>query len=101
MYGDANAGLVGLAMTYAGSLIWGLQGFLQAFVDLETSLVSMERVLAYTDLVPEAPLLLEDDKRLEDSSWPTAGKIEFKDATLRVSEVFFFLREAASDTSTS
>ena len=43
-----------MARTYAGSLIWGLQGFLQAFVELETSLVSMERVLAYTELAPEA-----------------------------------------------
>ena len=57
MYGEANAGLVGLALTYAGSLVWGLQGFLQAFVELETSLVAMERcVLVVTTLIITAIL---------------------------------------------
>lgn len=54
--GNITAGIAGMTLAYSSALIWALQGLLQAFVGLETSMVSMERVLAYTKLQPEAAL---------------------------------------------
>ena len=79
--GNISAGIAGLTLTYSSSLIWCLQGLLQAFVGLETSMVSMERVLGYTKLTPEADLVLPSDDRLAD--WPSKGAIEFRDVSLR------------------
>ena len=74
--GNITAGIAGMTLAYSSGLIWALQGLLQAFVGLETSMVSMERVLKYTKLKPEAELELPDDeKRLE--NWPSAGRIRF------------------------
>ena len=44
-------------------------------------MVSMERVLGYTKLTPEADLVLPSDDRLAD--WPSKGAIEFRDVSLR------------------
>lgn len=79
--GNITAGIAGLTLTYSSSLIWCLQGLLQAFVSLETSMVSMERVLGYTQLEPEAELKLPEDKRL--ANWPSKGQITFDDVSLR------------------
>ena len=79
--GNISAGIAGLTLTYSSSLIWGLQGLLQAFVGLETSMVSMERVLNYTQLQPEAELKLPEDKQL--ANWPSKGAIRFENASLR------------------
>ena len=59
--GNITAGIAGLTLTYSSSLIWCLQGLLQAFVSLETSMVSMERVLGYTQLEPVSPAPLHLD----------------------------------------
>jgi ATP-binding cassette subfamily C (CFTR/MRP) protein 1 len=80
--GNIDAGTVGMTLAYSSGLIWALQGLLQAFVGLETSMVSMERVLVYTKLQPEAELELPEDRtRLE--RWPSAGRIRFRDVSLR------------------
>ena len=44
-------------------------------------MVSMERVLSYADLTPEAELKVPEDKRL--SNWPSKGAIRFEDVSLR------------------
>ena len=79
--GNLSAGIAGLTLTYSSSLIWCLQGLLQAFVGLETSMVSMERVLGYTQLPPEAELKRPEDKQL--TNWPSKGAISFENVSLR------------------
>jgi ATP-binding cassette subfamily C (CFTR/MRP) protein 1 len=79
--GNLSAGIAGLTLTYSSSLIWCLQGLLQAFVGLETSMVSMERVLSYAELTPEAELKVPEDKQL--SNWPSKGAIRFENVSLR------------------
>lgn len=48
-------------------------------------MVSVERVLAFKNLEPEAPLTLDGDKSL-DAAWPQNGKIEVEDVGIRYRE---------------
>ena len=44
-------------------------------------MVSMERVLSYAELTPEAELQVPEDKQL--SNWPSKGAIRFENVSLR------------------
>lgn len=48
---------------------------------LESNITSVERVLGYTHLTPEAPYEIEENK--PDASWPREGTITFKNYTAR------------------
>lgn len=71
-----SSGLVGLLMSYAlqvtSSLIW----IIRSSVLIETNIVSVERIVEYCDISPEAPEVKEEH-RLDDN-WPNQGQIEFK-----------------------
>lgn len=71
-----SSGLVGLLMSYAlqvtSSLIW----IIRSSVLIETNIVSVERIVEYCDISPEAPEVKEEH-RLDDN-WPDQGQIEFK-----------------------
>jgi ABC-type multidrug transport system fused ATPase/permease subunit len=46
-------------------------------------MVSIERVLAFGDLEPEAPLELETDASVVDNGWPSRGAIDFEEVSVR------------------
>jgi len=71
----ANAGL---ALTYAPLLTELMNNFLKQLTFLETQMVSVERLHAYTELVAEEP----GNKPLPSVQWPSAGAIEFKDVVM-------------------
>lgn len=48
------AGVAGLALSYAISIVSGLQGLMGAFTETEKELVAVERALEYVDVPPEA-----------------------------------------------
>lgn len=67
-------GLAGLAATYGLSL-----NVLQAWViwnlcNVENKMISVERILQFTDIPSEAPLLIEDCR--PETEWPISGRIE-------------------------
>ncbi|XP_047963792.1 ABC transporter C family member 13 [Salvia hispanica] len=72
-------GLVGLALSYASPIVSLLGSFLTSFTETEKEMVSVERVLQYIDISPEK---LTGESVL-DANWPSKGKIQFQNVTLR------------------
>lgn len=71
-----GAGLAGLAATYGLNL-----NVLQAWViwnlcNVENKMISVERILQFTKITPEAPLVLDDCR--PETDWPFNGKVEIE-----------------------
>lgn len=77
------AGLVGLSLTYALQLTSNLNWMVRMSTDVENQLVAVERCIQYTELEPEAPLVLEPRPT---ASWPEDGSITFSNLSLRYRE---------------
>lgn len=73
--GHLSAGLVGLSVSYALQVTQSLNWIVRMTVEVETNIVSVERILEYSELTPEAPEVIEDNRPNE--SWPEFGKISF------------------------
>ena len=70
-----SAGLVGLAMSYALQITQSLNWIVRQTVEVETNIVSVERVLEYSKLPSEAPEIIS--KCRPNASWPSQGAVEF------------------------
>ena len=77
--GFVNAGFLAIALTNALSIGSTLQGIVQAYIALEISLVSIERIKEYIDLPPEGEFRRALPLPVPDTEWPTRGEIEFRD----------------------
>ena len=76
-----SAGLVGLAMSYALQITQSLNWIVRQTVEVETNIVSVERVLEYAKLPSEAPEVIS--KHRPKISWPSQGAVEFKNYSTR------------------
>lgn len=76
-----SAGLVGLAMSYALQITQSLNWIVRQTVEVETNIVSVERVLEYARLPSEAPEI--NPKNRPPSSWPTRGAVHLKEYSTR------------------
>lgn len=85
VFGSANVGLVGFAITHAIQLSGVFQYGVRLSAYMETTMTSVERIFAYTNLKPDAP---EKYKAVPPppNTWPEKGKIEWKDASVRYRE---------------
>ncbi|KEY64333.1 hypothetical protein S7711_09599 [Stachybotrys chartarum IBT 7711] len=79
-----SAGLVGLAMSYALQITSSLNWIVRQTVEVETNIVSVERVLEYAALPSEAPEIVPS--RRPPASWPAKGAVEFVDYSTRYRE---------------
>lgn len=70
-----DAGLVGLLMSYALNTTQSLNWIVRSATEVETNIVSIERIIEYIDLPSEAPLIVEDSRPRK--AWPDKGAIEF------------------------
>lgn len=70
-----SAGLVGLAMSYALNVTQSLNWIVRQTVEVETNIVSVERVLQYAALPPEAPEVNPENRTAP--SWPGRGGVSF------------------------
>ncbi|XP_057457925.1 putative ABC transporter C family member 15 [Lotus japonicus] len=82
--GIINPSIAGLAVTYGinlnvlqASVIWNI-------CNAENKMISVERILQYTHIASEAPLVIEDCK--PPSNWPETGTICFKNLQIRYAE---------------
>jgi ATP-binding cassette subfamily C (CFTR/MRP) protein 4 len=66
-------------------LQWGIR----QSAELSNQMISVERVLAYCDLHPEAPL--ETDSKPPDD-WPSAGEIKIRNLSLQLNQDSYILR---------
>ncbi|XP_045807083.1 ABC transporter C family member 3-like isoform X2 [Trifolium pratense] len=80
--GIINPSIAGLAVTYGLTLnmvqsvaIWNLG-------NLESNIISVERILQYTTILSEPPLVLEEENR-PDPSWPAYGKVDLRNLQVR------------------
>lgn len=71
-----SAGMVGLLMSYALQVTNSLMWIVRMSVQIETNIVSVERIYEYCNLIPEAPEVIESCR--PDKSWPAQGMIKFK-----------------------
>lgn len=73
---ELSPGMVGLLMSYALQVTNSLMWIVRMSVQIETNIVSVERIYEYCNLTPEAPDVIESCR--PDKSWPAQGKITFK-----------------------
>lgn len=79
--GTLTAGMIGLSLSYALQITQTLNWIVRMTVEVETNIVSVERIKEYAELKSEAPYVM-DDKQV-DEDWPQAGKIEFSNYSTR------------------
>ncbi|KAK7083945.1 Multidrug resistance-associated protein 4, partial [Halocaridina rubra] len=79
---DTLGGDIGLAISSAMMLSGMFQWGVRQSAEVENQMTSVERVLEYSKLEPEAPLDTEKDKSLK-QGWPEQGKIMFEDVSLQ------------------
>ncbi|KAL0096556.1 multi drug resistance-associated protein MRP [Phycomyces blakesleeanus] len=74
-----DAGLVGLSVSYAMSITQALNWVIRSFCEIETNIVSVERIKEYIELPTEK----YDAVRNVNPLWPEKGVIEFNDYSTR------------------
>ncbi|OJD26430.1 hypothetical protein ACJ73_02192 [Blastomyces percursus] len=77
----SSAGMVGLSMSYALQITQSLNWIVRQTVEVETNIVSVERVLEYANLPSEAPDVIF--KKRPQISWPSQGGVQFEDYSTR------------------
>lgn len=78
---NLSAGMVGLAMSYALQITQSLNWIVRQTVEVETNIVSVERVLEYANLPSEAPEVVF--KNRPNVSWPAQGAVSFQNYSTR------------------
>ncbi|XP_059612035.1 ATP-binding cassette sub-family C member 4-like [Phlebotomus argentipes] len=81
---DVLGGNVGLAITQVVNLIGTCMWGMQQTAELENQMISVERVVQYSNLPSEPPLETEK-KNKPTKEWPSKGAVEFKNLSLRYS----------------
>jgi len=82
-YNFIPAGWLGLALSYAIEVTGFLKHGVRMIATIEADMISVERVLDYTEnITPEAPSVVPENDPKADS-WPSRGVIEFDNASMR------------------
>ncbi len=81
---DLSAGWVGLALSYGLQITTSLNWIVRQTVEVETNIVSVERVLEYAELPSEAPEIIHRSR--PPVSWPSRGEVEFNNYSARYRE---------------
>lgn len=76
-----SAGMVGLAMSYALQITQSLNWIVRQTVEVETNIVSVERVLEYAELPSEAPEVIFKNRPA--IGWPRQGAVSFNNYSTR------------------
>lgn len=79
-----SAGMVGLLMSYALQITSSLMWIVRLSVQIETNIVSVERIYDYCNLPSEAPDVIESCR--PEKFWPAQGNIIFKYYSTRYSD---------------
>jgi ATP-binding cassette subfamily C (CFTR/MRP) protein 1 len=95
-YRTIDAGLVGLMLSYALTTTQSLNWIVRSATEVETNIVSVERVSEYIGLKPEAPLEIKATSPQEE--WPQSGSLSFRHVSARYREnLDLVLRDVSFD----
>ncbi|KAG0202488.1 hypothetical protein BGX28_005009 [Mortierella sp. GBA30] len=78
---SVDPGLVGLSLTYALSITQTLNWMVRQYTEIESNIVSVERLQEYVELKPEAPEVIEGHRPRQE--WPDQGRVDFVDYETR------------------
>lgn len=78
---NLSASVIGLMLTYSLTVTQTLNWMVRQSCEIETNIVSVERIKEYTELPKEAPHQIPQNA--PSISWPESGKIEFKKYNMR------------------
>ncbi|KAF9128020.1 hypothetical protein BGW39_005426 [Mortierella sp. 14UC] len=70
-----DPGLVGLSLSYALSITQTLNWMVRQYTEIESNIVSVERLKEYVELKPEAPETIPDHRPPQE--WPAEGRVDF------------------------
>ncbi|XP_062567586.1 multidrug resistance-associated protein 1-like [Saccostrea cucullata] len=79
-----SSGMIALVMTYAGHITGILHWIVHIFTEMDTRIVSVERIQEYIDTKPEADWRIEETKPAPE--WPQKGNVKFTNFGLRYRE---------------
>lgn len=79
--GTLTAGMIGLSLSYALQITQSLNWIVRMTVEVETNIVSVERIKEYSELKSEAPAVIESSRPAP--NWPTHGDIKFENYSTR------------------
>uniref|UniRef100_A0A803N046 ABC-type xenobiotic transporter n=1 Tax=Chenopodium quinoa TaxID=63459 RepID=A0A803N046_CHEQI len=79
--GSIDPIIAGLAVAYALNLNELQNRVISNFSTMESSMISVERILQYTSITSEASLVLQNNR--PDQSWPSCGEIHVEDLQVR------------------
>ncbi|KAL7532152.1 hypothetical protein ACHAWF_004026 [Thalassiosira exigua] len=80
---SVDPAVLGLALSMLVQLAGVFQWCVRQSAEVVNQMVSVERVLAYGKLTPEAPLELAADSKLICDDWPNVGEINFCEVCVR------------------
>lgn len=75
--GGLSGGGIGLSLSYALNVTLALNMCVRMYAELETNIVSVERISEYTEIPPEAAWFRKADEKLS-AEWPEKGEISFE-----------------------
>ena len=79
--GTLTAGMIGLSLSFALQITQSLNWIVRMTVEVETNIVSVERIKEYAELKSEAPYIIKDHR--PPASWPESGEIKFVNYSTR------------------
>uniref|UniRef100_A0ACD5UTX1 Uncharacterized protein n=1 Tax=Avena sativa TaxID=4498 RepID=A0ACD5UTX1_AVESA len=82
--GFINPSIAGLAVTYALNLNGQLSNITWNICDAENKMISVERIMQYSRIPSEAPLIVDDHR--PPNSWPKDGTINIRNLEVRYAE---------------
>ena len=80
---DVDPAIFGLSLSMLLQLAGMFQWCIRQSAEVVNQMVSVERVLAFRKLEPEAPLDLDSDRAVRERGWPQHGEIVVQDLTVR------------------
>ncbi|XP_058218894.1 ABC transporter C family member 3-like [Rhododendron vialii] len=79
--GTINPSIAGLAVTYGLSLNMLQASVIRNLCNMENQIISVERILQYTAIPSEPPLVIEEKR--PDGHWPARGEVVIQDLQVR------------------
>lgn len=79
--GTLTPGMIGLSLSYALQITQSLNWIVRMTVEVETNIVSVERIKEYSDIKSEAPTIVEGHR--PPLTWPAEGDIKFEHYSTR------------------